>query len=132
MQWDNSKNCGFSVSDSPYLPTGTPGETVSVETEEKREDSLYHTVKEIIALRHRYEDLQADGSFEVVYVKENAYPLIYRRGNLLVMVNPSAQPVETVLPGMQAGRETVYQIGEAVLDEGKAKMGPQSFAVVQL
>ena len=108
------------------------GETVNVEQEEKRADSLYHTVKDLIALRHKYEDLQADGSFEVLYVKENEYPFIYRRGNLAVMFNPGAKPVEASLPGVKAGQETIYSIGEASLQEGKAVMGAQSFALVRM
>lgn len=132
MQWNAEKNCGFSDSDAPYLPTGKPGETVSVESEEKREDSLYHTVKKIIALRHQYEDLQADGSFEVLYVKENAYPLIYRRGNLAVMVNPSLNEVKAALPGIKAEKETLFCIGEASLQDETAILGAQSFAVVKI
>ncbi|MGN1148637.1 MAG: alpha-amylase family glycosyl hydrolase, partial [Lachnospiraceae bacterium] len=129
MQWNGDKNCGFSGSDSPYLPTG---KTVSVESEEKRADSLYHVVKDIIALRHQYEDLQADGEFEVLYVKEASYPLVYRRGNLAVLVNPSMKPVEAALPGIRAGRETLFQIGEAALEEEKAVLSPQSFAVIKM
>lgn len=132
MQWNAEKNCGFSTSDAPYLPTNTPGKTVSVESEEKRQDSLYHTVKDIIALRHQHADLQADGDFEVLYVKENEYPLCFRRGSLAVLVNPAAQPAEAELAEPLTGSEVLFGIGDASLRAGKVKMGPQSFAVVRL
>lgn len=144
MQWNHKKNCGFSESDTPYLPTGIPGETVTVESEEQRQDSLYHTVKEIIALRHAYTELQADGDFEVLYVKKNAYPLVYRRGSLAVLVNPSAQEVQAELAaadneavvsetsGRLDGKETLFSIGEASLRGGSIHMAPQSFAVIRL
>lgn len=132
MQWNTEKNCGFSTADSTYLPTGKPGETVCVESEEKRTDSIYHTVKELIALRHSYEDLQADGSFEVLYVKENSYPLVYRRGNFVIMVNPSMEKAEADLPGIGEGKETVFSIGKAELKKEKALLHAQSFAIVRL
>lgn len=132
MQWNNDKNCGFSTADETYLPTGKPGETVSVEAAQKDTGSLYHTVKQLLGLRHQYEELQADGSFEVIYVKENSYPLVYRRGNLLVMVNPSKEAVEVELPGIGNGKETIFSIGEASLADGKATMKGQSFALIQL
>ena len=135
MQWNSGKNCGFSDSDTPYLPTGEPGRTVSVESEEKREDSLYHTVKDIIALRHAHADLQADGNFEVLYVKENAYPLVYRRGSLAVLVNPSCHAVKVSLTegdGRTLSGSPLFAIGEASLQNGEVSMAPQSFAVVKL
>lgn len=142
MQWNGEKNCGFSDSDTPYLPTGEPGRTVSVESEEKREDSLYHTVKDIIALRHAHADLQADGNFEVLYVKEQAYPLVYRRGSLAVLVNPSAREVQVNIGDEDnaaggggalglTGRP-VFAIGGASLQNGKVTMEPQSFAVMEI
>jgi len=132
MQWNDDKNCGFSTADETYLPIGKPGETVNVEAARKNTDSLYHTVKQLLALRHQYEELQADGSFRVVYVKENAYPFVYRRENLLIMINPSKETVEAELPGIGNGRATIFSIGEAVLADGKAVMKGQSFALIQL
>lgn len=135
MQWNSGKNCGFSDSDTPYLPTGEPGRTVSVESEEKRADSLYHTVKDIIALRHAHADLQADGNFEVLYVKENAYPLVYRRGSLAVLVNPSCRAVKVSLTegdGRTLSGSPLFAIGEASLQNGEVSMTPQSFAVMKL
>ena len=132
MQWDTSKNCGFSEGDASYLPTGNPAETVNVEGEEKKKDSLLQTVKDIISLRHEYTDLQADGSFEVLYVKENTYPLIYRRGNLVIMVNPSVDDVTAPLPSIKAEKKAIYAIGEASLQDEMAVLGGQSFAIFRL
>ncbi|MDE7259504.1 MAG: glycosylase, partial [Lachnospiraceae bacterium] len=45
MQWDTSRNYGFSEADVQilYLPTDTGGEAPTVEEQQKRADSLYHT-----------------------------------------------------------------------------------------
>ncbi len=126
MQWNSDKNCGFSVSDTPYLPTGCPGNTVCVESEEKREDSLYNTVKNIISLRHKYRDLQADGDFSVLYVKKGEYPLIYKRGSIVIMVNPSLNPAEAELPEEIDMKEVIFKIGDATLNGKKVVMSPQS------
>ena len=106
-----------------------------MESEEKRADSLYHTVKDIIALRHTHADLQADGNFEVLYVKENEYPLVYRRGSLAVLVNPSCRAVKVSLTegdGRALSGSPLFAIGEASLQNGEVSMAPQSFAVVKL
>ncbi|HKM33403.1 MAG TPA: alpha-amylase family glycosyl hydrolase [Lachnospiraceae bacterium] len=132
MQWNTDKNCGFSSSETPYLPTGKPGETVCVQQEEKRQDSLYQMVKEIIACRHEYADLQADGSFSVLYVEKDKYPFIYQRGNLIVMVNPSSDCVEVEVCVKQVSRESIFKIGEVTLHDQKAKMGSQSFAIYKM
>lgn len=132
MQWNNEKNCGFSDSDEIYLPTGKPDETVTVQTAERNSASVYHTIRKLLKLRHGHEELQADGSFEVVYVKENEYPLIYRRGDLLIMANPSAEAVEVTLDAITNGKETIYSIGNTTLAEGKVSMKGQSFAIIQL
>lgn len=132
MQWNNEKNCGFSDSDEIYLPTGKPGRTITVKSAEENPASVYHTIRKLLKLRHSREELQADASFEVVYVKENEYPLIYRRGDLLIMANPSAEAVEVTLEAVTNGKETIYSIGEAALAEGKVSMKGQSFAIIQL
>ncbi len=132
MQWNTGKNCGFSTSDTPYLPTGEPEETVCVEQEMAASDSLYHMLKTILKIRHENEDLQADGSFEVLYAEKNQYPLIYQRGKLIVMINPSLRSVEAELPKTDRIEDCIYQIGEVSLIDDKAKMGTQSFAIYRI
>ena len=132
MQWNTDKNCGFSTSDKPYLKTGKPGETVCVQNEEKRQDSLYNMVKAIIACRHQYEDLQADGSFTVLYVEKDKYPLIYQRGKLVVMVNPSSASVEAKITVKPVPGECIFTLGEVSVCDQIVKMEPQSFAIYRI
>ncbi|MBQ7431613.1 MAG: glycosylase, partial [Butyrivibrio sp.] len=72
------------------------------------------------------EDLQADGSFEVVYAKAGEMPFVYKRGNLIIAVNPSDQaasaPVECTL-------SEVWKIGSATINGNAIEMGPQSFFI---
>ncbi|ADW70999.1 alpha-glucosidase [Granulicella tundricola] len=51
MQWDTSKNAGFSTADKTWLPVPPNYKTINVATEEKEPDSLLNWNKKLIALR---------------------------------------------------------------------------------
>ena len=130
MQWDSSRNYGFSDADtdSLYLPQDTSEDAPTVEAQLKDSDSLLNEVKALTALRHKYPDLQADGSFEVVYAADERFPFVFRRGKLLIAVNPSAEKASA---GITVTGEIVHQIGEVSLNGEELIMKPQSFAVVE-
>lgn len=131
MQWNSGKNCGFSDAEKEklYLPVDERACAPTVEAQEKDTESLLNTVRRLIEIRHQYTDLQADGDFEVVYAQPGKYPFVYRRGKLLIAVNPSWQPVDLVFS--QNGRP-IYQIGSCALQEGRLRMQGQSFGIFEL
>ena len=90
--------------------------------------SLLNTVKAVLALRHSEEDLQADAEFSVV-CSEPGKPFVYRRGSLLLAVNPNGQDAEVDLN--EGNRSVIFSIGTGSLDGGKLKAGPQSFLILQ-
>lgn len=51
MQWDTSKNAGFSTADKTWLPVPPNYKTINVAVEEKEPDSLLNWNKKLIALR---------------------------------------------------------------------------------
>ena len=130
MQWKRGKNLGFSEGcpDSLYLPVDPAGDAPTVEEQESRADSLLNTVKALLALRHQEEDLQADAPFEAVCT-EKGKPFVYRRGDLLIGINPSgeAQP----FPAPAAGRKCLFSIGGAEIKEETMMLHPQSFVVLK-
>ncbi|MCR5754350.1 MAG: DUF3459 domain-containing protein [Acetatifactor sp.] len=130
MQWKRGRNLGFSdgYESVLYLPVDSAPDAPTVEDAMKDENSLYHTVKELIALRHREEELQADADFQVVYAEERKFPFVYRRGNLTVAVNPSPETVTVEAP---CGKEVLFKIGEVSIDSGKITMGAQSFFITK-
>ncbi len=117
---------GFSTADKEllYLPVDESEAAVSVEKQLNDDKSLLNTVKEIIALRHKYVDLQADGTFEVISSKKDEV-FIYKRGELIILVNPKNKPVSYNLDVKDY--EKIYEIGG--IDNDCVK--PQSFLVLK-
>jgi maltose alpha-D-glucosyltransferase/alpha-amylase len=104
MQWDQSANAGFSQAPAGrlYLPVdGQPGRPTVAE-QEANPASLLNQVRRLVELRKQHPALCASGAFEVVYAEAGKYPFIYKRTSLeetiLVAINPSSQPTQTVLP----------------------------------
>ena len=126
MQWDHGKNHGFSDSDEPYLPTDSSADAPVLSDQINDPDSLYSAVKELIRLRHEYADLHAGGGFEIVYAEHGKLPFVYRRGSLLIAVNPSLQAVR-IPCGLNGSM--VYGIGAGSLEHGELSAGAQSFSI---
>ena len=131
MQWDNNINHGFSSAPSNmlYLPVDTSDDAVTVENQLKDPDSILNTLKKVISIRHENEDLQSDGDFEVVYAEKNKYPFIFKRGNFLIAVNPTAK--EQTAP-FDFNVKDVFSIGSSCIKDKKIIMQPQSLELFKI
>lgn len=130
MQWNNGKNLGFSdgAPESLYLPVDPAPDAPTVESQEKDPASLLHTVRALLALRHRESDLQSDAPFSPVCT-EKGRPFVYQRGGLLIAVNPAGEALTA--PVDAAGRRPLFAIGSVdAAGEGLA-LGAQTFAVLR-
>ncbi len=129
MQWNKDRNMGFSdgCGDALYLPTDPSADAPSVGEQEPDPGSLLNTVRAVLSLRQREEDLQADAEFEPLETTPGR-PFQYRRGRLLLAVNAAPQAYEVRLP--DAG-EPIFTLGTVSAVEGGILMGPQSFCVVR-
>jgi len=131
MQWTNGVNCGFSgaPAEKLYLPMDASLVAPSVEAQMDDPQSLRNTVIKVIRLRHEHADLQADGSFAVVYAQQAAYPFMYRRGGLIIAVNPSPHPANAPVNIMG---KILFSLGELpARSEHETTMAPQSFVLVR-
>jgi maltose alpha-D-glucosyltransferase/alpha-amylase len=140
MQWSNSaasgKNLGFSTAPAGklYLPVDPSPDAPTVEAQEKDPASLLNTVKALIALRHAEPDLHAQPNLEILYAEKGKLPFIYRRGSLVIALNPGEKaaqapvPVSAAIPGAAAGTP-VYALGQCALDKGVCRMEGQSFGI---
>lgn len=124
MQWALGNNLGFSTAhpDDLYLPVDPADDAPTVSAQQSDPASLLNAMKAILALRHRFPALQADGPLTILYAKEDDPLLVYRRGDLTLAVNPSDSPVQTSLSGAP-----LFQIGTYE----KGILGPCSFVILQ-
>ena len=84
----------------------------------------------MISLRHQEQDLQADGDFTVL-CSEPEKPFVYRRGRLLLAVNPSGS--EQFFNAEPTQKQVIYSVGETAYDGmiGRLRLGPQSFVILK-
>ena len=155
MQWNSGKNLGFSEAeeDKLYLPVDSDvvqyyknnseadNDTFIpvAESQMLRPDSLYNVVKNVLKLRHEYEDIQADGDFEVL-LGEKDMPFVYRRGNLIMLVNPSEEAriipkevctfVEKYQKNDDFSQNVLYSIGDLNSVQEGIKVSAQSFIIL--
>ena len=78
MQWNHSKNLGFSTAEPGelYLPTDPSPDAPTVESQQKVSDSLWCCVQKLIALRLSSSALQACGKIKLLHCD---YPTVYLR-----------------------------------------------------
>lgn len=129
MQWDNTENVGFSkgCADSLYLPVDGSLDAPNVAAEENDKDSLLNTVRRILRFRHDHLSLQADADIEFIYAEAHELPVIYRRGEFVIAVNPSQDRQSVNMDIDQSN--VVFQIGNGSNVNGVITLDPQSFVV---
>ena len=85
MQWDTTKNAGFSVGDKTFLPTETDKQ-INVAAQQKDKKSLLNFMKSLLEFRKSRPELISN-DFEFLHAV-GSEPLVYKRGGLTVVVNP--------------------------------------------
>ena len=63
-----------------------------------------------------------------VYAEQDEFPFVYRRGGLIVAVNPSDKKTSATLP---KNTTKVFEIGETEIKDATLHMKPQSFVVLK-
>jgi maltose alpha-D-glucosyltransferase/alpha-amylase len=128
MQWNGGRNKGFSAAEPGrlYLPVDSSPGAPTVEEQERDPASLLNTVKAILALRHAEADLWAAPNLTVLYAEKGKLPFVYRRGSLILAVNPGVKAVSVEL-GL--GGRALYTLGACCLENGVCRMEGQSFGV---
>ena len=120
MQWDNTKNHGFSTGDELYLPADTRPGAPTVADQIDDENSVLNFVKKLTKIRREIPAFHAEGEFEILLP---SYPYVFTRSaegeKYLIAINPSDQkryydapPVEKVL----LSQNTSFEGDRLVLD----------------
>jgi len=133
MQWSRGKNLGFSEAGAEklYLPVDSAPDAPTVEDAEKDEGSLLNTVRALLRLRHAEPDLQARPNLEIIFAEKSRLPFVYRRGSLLLAVNPGAKAASAQIQSAIAPKDSapLYSLGSCALEDGRVRMEAQSFGV---
>ena len=131
MQWDHSRNMGFSSApeEKLYLPTDPAPDAPCVADAEGKE-GLYETVRAILAIRHANPDLMANAPFSVLYARPGDPLFVFRRGNRILAVNPSGMQRSADIPGLAETVSPAFTIGEASYKGCRLILSPQSFVLL--
>jgi len=126
MQWDNTKNRGFSTAKEIYLPTNDDL-GVDVLDQEKDENSLLNTFRKLVQIRKEYSFFNADAKLQFI---ETKYPLIFRRkdesGSALVLINPSDKTFTRKIKF-----EKIIISNNAKIENDKVILNAQSFVIIK-
>ena len=92
MQWSRGAGMGFShaPAEQLYLPLDASDDAPCVEEQLADPGSLLSEVARLTELRHAHADLQADAPFSVINDDEDGAPFVYRRGGMVLAINPSS------------------------------------------
>lgn len=129
MQWDGTTNAGFSSapSDKLYIRLDPDQNRPNVETQQKDENSVYHTLRKLIGIRRSHEALQSFAEVEFLYVPEKGYPFVYKRRTqeeeILVVLNPSACEARCPVFSGNMG-EVLYEMNGRVRQDEKQWIVP--------
>ncbi|MFF5915162.1 alpha,alpha-phosphotrehalase [Staphylococcus pasteuri] len=111
MQWDDSENAGFTSGES-WIATADNYQKINVEQAMKDSESVLHTYKALINLRHQ-NDILTYGNIEPMYMDHNqlfVYRRHYRHQNWLIIANFSKDEV-TLPDGLDISGDTIIQNG---------------------
>ena len=133
MQWTSGTNMGFSSApaDKLYLPVDPAEDAANVEASEADQNSLLNTVKALTSLRHSQADLLDKSNLEIISRK----PLVYKRGNLLLAVNPKNTDTQSrKLAELTGDAKVIYSIAingtQPGIADGVITLPAQSFVVI--
>lgn len=97
MQWDHTTNAGFSTAspDKLYIVQDSAKDRPTVADQIADPNSIYHMVRNLIALRQAHPALTNLGDITFLTTQANSYPMAYLRtlgeDKVLVVINPSNQ-----------------------------------------
>ncbi len=121
MQWDSTKNAGFSTSGfwNLYLPVDKDPDRPNVAKEEQDSNSLLNYTRKLIQLRKSSKALSADGDWQLLSDVNKPYPMVYNRSaggeSFCIILNPTDKNLTVDIPTLKNNK--------ASLVLGKAKGG---------
>jgi maltose alpha-D-glucosyltransferase/alpha-amylase len=134
MQWDASPLCGFSTNAAatPYLPVDPNADRPTVAAQRADRESLWHHIERLIYLRVTESDLAPDTALSILTETSPGYPLVYRRGNTLVIaINPGSGTHTVRLPPLGDAATVLAHRCQVTHGAGawQLRVGPRGYGV---
>ncbi len=110
MQWDDSKDAGFSTApaDKLYIPLDPDANRPTVAKEQKDPDSELNYVRALLKLRESSAALGNNGKWEFLSDLNQPYPMVYLRSSgserYIIALNPTAKKVEAKIAAQKANK----------------------------
>ena len=89
MQWDGTKNAGFSSAEKTWLPVHGNYKEINVEKASREEDSLLNVIRALVKLRREFISLR-EGSLELMNDLPNnvlGYKKISGKEKIIILLN---------------------------------------------
>ena len=120
MQWDASKNAGFSTSDKTWLPVNPNYKDINVESALANPESIFYTYQKLVALR-KTQDWLVDADFELLETATKVFAYIRKTedSSYLVVVNLSDQEQDFCYDFDKAEVVIANTELEPIADQGK-------------
>lgn len=121
MQWDKTKNAGFSKAETTWLPVHPDFVAVNAEAQNKVTDSLLSTIRTLLKLRKDAKSLQ-EGSLELLQNLPDGilgYNRVFENERVVVLLNFKDQPQQFTRPN-HASATALFRLSHA--DEIKNEM----------
>ncbi|WP_182201419.1 alpha,alpha-phosphotrehalase [Paraliobacillus salinarum] len=100
VQWNNSKNAGFTKSDQPWISVAQNYDTINAEAALENNDSIFYHYQKLIALRKTY-DVITDGNYQLILPDHHAiFAYVRDDGNekIIVLNNFYEEEASYMLP----------------------------------
>lgn len=120
MQWDTSKNAGFSISDKTWLPVNPNYKDINVESALANLESIFYTYQKLVELR-KTQNWLVDADFELLETTDKVFAYIRKTkdSSYLVVVNLSDQEQDFDYDFDRAEVVIANTELEAITDQGK-------------
>ena len=123
MQWDGTRNAGFSSAQNTWLPVHKNYKTINVETESKDENSLLNTIRAVMKI-HNTESSLREGALEMLTGLPNGvlgYARKFMDEKIIILLNfdkkekqlefENTHCIFKLSPKDQAAKKSVYLSG---------------------
>lgn len=134
MQWDETKNAGFSTAEKTWLPIHPNFATVNVETQNKDSSSLLSTIRSLLGIRKDEKSLHA-GSLELLLNLPDGilgYDRVFENERVIVLLNFKDQPQQIAHPNL-ASSKTIFRLSQAdEIKDGRIHLGEYGGVILKL